>query len=278
VFAIRTLQAGGPEASIEQMDAWLDEVDRLARGCGEDALKEFVWRVLLADVSRPANESSVALGTGPGACVSQHLVPNNTESPFSLGSPAADMLYGYSGHHEDGAFTGPQLMTQTVMQPGQGRFPQATTIGLRFPFLAIVVKPTCSLAGDHWVAANEFGGISAACVRAVEKLNDLLEEYDSIHRVKNVIYCLAVDTNLAKLYVGWKDDEKEGMMYNVQLAASFLLSRVDDLQRLQKQMQNIMAWARGERLQQIQEALDFLADKLSLDEQKRDMQLRAGSN
>lgn len=263
VFATRTGQPF-PEVSINQMDAWLDELDRLQRSATEEHLKAFITKVILPDDSDPAYGLPVTSVTGEGAMMLPHLIPKNADSPFYLRPPLPNMLYGYSGHRADGGFTSSQLITQTVMKRGEKRFPQATCCGLRFPFLTIETKDAGSRKGDHWVAANECAGASAACVNAVERLNSLLKEHKSTHRVDGIVYSLAVDINVAMLYVSWQDDEKEGGMYNLQLAGTFLLSRPDDLERLRRQMRNIMDWAREKRLRQIQDALDILAEKLTL--------------
>lgn len=83
-----------------------------------------------------------------------------------------------------GAFTEPRLLTQTMLHPRNPEYPTTTLRGLRFPFFVIKFKAAAGgTRGDLWVATNQ-------CAR----------------RADNLSYCNAVDNNLAKLYISWKED------------------------------------------------------------------------
>jgi len=139
--------------------------------------------------------------------MSSHLIPNNPESQFRVTRPKPDLLYGYSGRLGDGAFTQPQFLAQEVLHPRNARFVEATTQGLRFPFLAIEVKAAGGTRGDLWVATNQCAGASSACLNATDQLNTLLPKHPSVQCVDNLSYCIAVDNNTAQLYISWKEDD-----------------------------------------------------------------------
>ena len=157
-----------------------------------------------------------------------------------------------------GSFTQPQLLAQTMLHPRNPDYPTATLQGLRFPFFAIEFKAAGGTKGDLWVATNQCAGASSACVNAVERLNLLLREHESLQLVDNVTYSVTVDNNIAQLYISWKEDN---LNYFLQRVGAFLLSSPDHFKDFRKQVRNILDWGKDKRLKRIGDALDIILEK-----------------
>ena len=144
-----------------------------------------------------------------------YLVPQNDESHFKIAAPNCDYLYGYSTDTQDGAFTPSQFLAQTFHEFEwlSATRPHTVLQTLKYPFLALQVKAAggAGARGDLWTATNECAGASAACLRAADSLDATLllygmaepetDNYDNL----TVSYAIAVDNNIAQVYVAWME-------------------------------------------------------------------------
>jgi len=242
-----------PGLSSEELNQAMYEVDVLARGCDEDQVTKF-----LDDTIFPDPRTSTSLMSNSGTLIAQHLVPADPASPYRVTQPKPDRLFGYSEMTRQGAFTQPQLLAQTMLHPRNPDYPTATSRGLRFPFFVIEFKAAGGTRGDLWVATNQCAGASAACLNAISQLNWALQEYQSTQRVDNLSYCIAVDNNLAKLYISWKEDD---LSYYLQQVDTFVLSRPEEFENFRRQVRNILDWGKDARLTQIGDALDIILEE-----------------
>lgn len=79
-----------------------------------------------------------------------------------------------------------------------------------------------------------------------------------MERVDNLSYCMAVDNNLAKLYISWREDN---LSYYLQQIDTFVLSRPEEFKNFRKQVRNILDWGKDARLTQIGDALDIILER-----------------
>jgi hypothetical protein len=201
--------------------------------------------------------------------MSSYLVPHNDESDFSVAQPKPDLLYGYSSDTQNGAFTQSQILTQTTSLSVCLRHAHTSLQTLKYPFLTVQVKAAGGAGtkgGDLWSATNECAGASAACLEATGTLDAILllagihEDVDSLL----VSYAIAVDNNVAQLYVAWVEELHAlpwVRLYYLQRVDAFLLSRAEDFMGFRMQVRNILDWGKGARLKQIQGFLDALLVK-----------------
>ena len=68
-------------------------------------------------------------------------------------------------------------------------------------------------------------------------------------------YCVAVDNDLARLYISWREDYPS---YHLQQIDTFVLSRPEEFKDFRKQVRNILDWGKDARLTQIRDALDII--------------------
>ncbi|KAI1149631.1 hypothetical protein F4825DRAFT_468843 [Nemania diffusa] len=260
IETLRTKQGNSPDLSREQMAGYSASLDMLERGCSEADVKRFLEDAVFPKASDLAYGPSTCLETARSSLMSSHLTPNKLESPFRVTQPKPDLLYGYSSHPEDGAFTEAQLLAQTGLHPQNARFAEATTRGLRFPFLAIEFKAAGGTRGDLWVATNQCAGASSACLNAIDRLNTSLPNHPSVQRVDNLSYSIAVNNNMAQLYISWKGDD---LKFYLQRVGAFLLSDPEHFKSFRKQVRNILDWGKDTRLTQIKDALDIIFEENS---------------
>ncbi len=244
-----------PGPSSEEIDGYLDGLETLAQSCSEADVEEFLKASVFPRDHDATYGRAAGLKSAKSSVMSSHLIPNNPESRFRVTQPKPDLLYGYSGNPQDGAFTQQQILAQQALHPQNARFPEATTQGLRFPFFAIEFKAAGGTRGDLWVATNQCAGASSACLNAVNQLNATLRKSPSAKQVDNLSYAIAVDNNTAQLYISWKE---EGLNYYLQRVNAFLLSRPEDFKEFRKQVRNILDWGRDTHLAQIKKALDII--------------------
>jgi hypothetical protein len=173
--------------------------------------------------------------------VPSYLVPHNHESHFTVAQPKPDHLYGYSSDTQDGAFTPSQILAQTFHEfeyLSTTRL-HTTLETLKYPFLTVQVKAAggAGKRGDLWSATNECAGTSAACLGAADTLDALLllhgiADYDEGDDNLTVSYAIAVDNNVAQVYVAWMERVEAprpwGKKYYLQRVDAFLLSRAED--------------------------------------------------
>jgi hypothetical protein len=255
-------QRDSPGLSSEELDKAMHRVDILARGCDEDDVARFLNKIIFPN---PETDTTYGPATGlasnSNTLMARHLVPADPESPFRVTQPKPDRLYGYSGDPAEitieGAFMQPQLLAQTMLHPQIPGYATTTSRGLQFPFLAIEFKAAGGTRGDLWVATNQCAGASAACLNAVERLNTSLREY-SAQSVDNLAYCIAVDNNVAQLYISWKEGD---LNYYLQRVDAFLLSSPEHFKTFRNQVRNILDWGKDERLTRIGDALDIILEE-----------------
>ncbi|KAK0748559.1 hypothetical protein B0T21DRAFT_344204 [Apiosordaria backusii] len=243
-----------PSPSAEQIDGYLDELSELAEGCTEADVERVFQNAVFPEPLDPAYGRPAGLDRAQSSLMSSHLIPNNLESRSRVSRPKPDLLYGYSSKPQHGAFTQRQFLAQDDLHPQNARFADATTQGLRFPFFAIEFKAD----GDLWIAANQCAGASSACVNAVDRLNTLLQESGSKQRVDNFSYSIAMDNNMAQLYVSWKEAD---LNYYMQQVDVFVMARPEEFKNFRKQVRNILDWGKDKRLTQIRDALDIILEE-----------------
>lgn len=256
---VGTLRAkrDSPGLKSEEINEYTAKLEALQRGCTEADVEGLFTDLVFPKNSDLPHGRWAGLESTKSISMSRHLVPNNFESPFRISQPKPDLLYGYSGDHRDQAFTQPQFLAQASLNPRNTRATEATTQGLRFPFLAIDFKAAGGTRGDLWVAVNEGAGASAACLNAADQLNIALQNYGA-QSVDNLSYCIAMDNNVAQLYISWKEG---GLKYYLQRVDAFLLSRPEDFVTFRNQVRNIFDWGKNARLAQIGQALDIIIEE-----------------
>ncbi|KAK4146182.1 uncharacterized protein C8A04DRAFT_35169 [Dichotomopilus funicola] len=250
-------QRDSPGLSPDELSQAIYQLDTLEEGCDEDQVAG-----LLNNTAFPNTTTDTMYGPGTGltsnsgTLIAQHLVPITPTSPYRVSQPKPDKLYGYSGRMT-GAFTEPQLLAKTMLHPKHPDYATATSKALDFPFFVVEFKAAGGTRGDLWVATNQCAGASAACLNVVSQLNWALQKYQSTERIDNLCYSVAVDNNLAKLYISWKEDDRS---YYFQRIGTFLLSHPEGFKDFRKQVRNILDWGKGARLTQIRDALDIVLE------------------
>ena len=250
-----SVRRGSPDISNDDMKEVMFQLGEQVQVRLKRQVANFLNDAILPNPQTdPTFGPRVGLASSSGALMSPHLVPHIPDSPYRISHPKPDKLYGYSckaGVH----FTEPQLWAQTMLHPGIVDYSSATLQGLRFPFLAIEFKAACRTGGSTWVATNKCAGSSAACLSAIDRVNCLLWGHDMW--VDNFTYSLALDTNVALLYVSWKSDP---ITYHTKLIDSFLLSSAIHVQALRSRVRNIIEWGMDTRLKQLRLALDIILE------------------
>ncbi|KAK3364985.1 hypothetical protein B0T24DRAFT_421364 [Lasiosphaeria ovina] len=239
-----------PELSPETVTKVIYGLNDLGLGCDETQVGQyfkdflfpkgdilgFLTRILLTQVDEQ---------------IARHLVPNNPAALSVVSQPRPNLLYGYPST----AFTSDQLITLSNLHPQINNYAKAAT-KLFLPFFAVEFKATAGTGGSLWVAGNQCAGASAACVQAVNQLNTRLGGAGYIRRIPNLCYSLALDNNLALLYISWGAVE-EGGIY-IQRVAYFMLSSLEEFTRLHQWVAAILDWGRR-RLRGIKLGLDHIA-------------------
>ncbi|KAL1844621.1 hypothetical protein VTK73DRAFT_2153 [Phialemonium thermophilum] len=239
---------GSPGLSARQMDEYLDGLGALAEGCTEADVEEFFRGLVFPELLDPTYGSLAGLGCADSALLPLHLVPDDPESRFVVSQPRPSLLYGFSKDPRDGAFTPAHVSIVESLHP-RGASPSPA-----FPFLAILFKAVGGTQGDLWVATDQCAGASAACLNAVDLLNKQLRDRGS-EGVGSICFSVAMDNNVAQLYVSWKEGDAK---YWVQRVDDFLLSNPDHFTSLRSRVRNILDWAKRTHLEKIRRALDVL--------------------
>jgi hypothetical protein len=182
--------------------------------------------------------------------MSRHAVPS-AGPQFKVSNPIPDMLYGYSRHH---AF--PNQQTQLISM-GNEMDGAANNQGLMYPFFVIEFKGN---GGDLWVATNQCLGGSTSCINIAERLNDQLRKCKSskVKPVDSTAFSIAMNGEVARLYVSWKHNE---LHYYMQKVKSFLLQDPEHYIEFRKHVKNIIDWGKDKRLKEIRESLDTLLEE-----------------
>ncbi|KAK7992337.1 hypothetical protein PG996_012647 [Apiospora saccharicola] len=182
------------------------------------------------------------------------VLGGNAPNPVSV--PQPDLIYGYTLEKEDTEFTEAQMIAGKGMDPPMG---QVNSNDLAFPFLLIECKAEGTSTGGLVVAENQCIGGSATCVQFINKLNDLLpKQYQTQRKVRNTVFSIAFSQNYARLYVTWMADDGN---YCVRSISEFLLRTHNECIRLSSYIKNIVEWGRGDRLEEIRQALEVISEK-----------------
>lgn len=119
------------------------------------------------------------------------------------------------------------------------------------PFFTVEFKAPKPSGGNPWVAANQRVNASAENVKDMEKLIRIVMEYtdEDIARsiLDNLCYSLAVNNNIARLYLTWMDGTRSETY--IQLLETFVLSskdRIDELQKNGEEDESLGAGGRAE--------------------------------
>jgi hypothetical protein len=235
-----------PKLSVIDLNKCMRVLDSFTTtGCNERDFADFLQQMVFGPCEEAVDAlESVLKGTSESS-LGEDLVPNTPQTLFRVSQPRPDKLYGYTVK----AFTESQVLAQSMLSP-------ATATCVSFPFLTIEFKAQGGTAGDLWVAVNECAGASSACLNATDQLNISLHQCQSTQRVLNLCYSIAVDNNIAQIWISWKDNEAR---YYIQRVAIFLLLDREDFQKFCDQVRNILEWGMGARLTQIRNALDAIS-------------------
>ncbi|CAJ2502152.1 Uu.00g095460.m01.CDS01 [Anthostomella pinea] len=183
----QVLQAprSSPSPSPEQMSGYMQRLEALGRGCTEEEVKDFLCDTVFPTDSDPVYGRRGGLETSKSVPMLSYLVPALPQAAFRVTQPEPDLLYGYSGDANDGAFTRAQHIAQAGLDPRNPRSAEAQG-GTR---------------GDLWVAANQCAGAGAACLNAADKFNTVLAKCQDATRVDALSYAVGVDNNIAQLFI-----------------------------------------------------------------------------
>ncbi|CAK7215223.1 hypothetical protein SCUCBS95973_002409 [Sporothrix curviconia] len=186
-----------------------------------------------------------------------HAIPQNSERLGGPGDmpgvspPIPDLLYGYRFR----SFT--PLQQDFLVEKGCGL--QATRSQQYLPFFLVHFKGE---GGISRVSTNECMGGSACCVNITERLNRQVQACSSLPSaartpsVDGATFSMAVHNNFARLFVTWQ--REDGIGYDVGRVREFAFHNTTNYIELRMYILNIIDWGCGERLQQVNAALDLL--------------------
>ncbi|KAK0719402.1 hypothetical protein B0H67DRAFT_485510 [Lasiosphaeris hirsuta] len=217
----------------------------------------------------PEDPTTTGLKATAGIPMARHLIPRFLLAPHPVPQLRLDLLYGYPGD----MFTEAQHLALGTLHEQVKFFPQACS-NLLLPFLIIEFKAAAGTRGNLWAATNQCAGGSAACLQAAGQLNAVLAEVGCSGCLPNLCYSLAVDNNLAQLYVSWKDDM--GSFY-MQRVDSFLLLNPEHFVSFRQRVLAILEWGAGARLHDVRLALDVILGARRGAVTKTDCQVSPGS-
>jgi hypothetical protein len=178
-------------------------------------------------------------------------VPSNPQANTRLSRPTPDSLYGYPM----------DVLGTSLVSVGTTAFGNA--VPLLYPFLAIEYKgdgPTSS--PSLWVATNQCLGDASTCVNIADNLNKhLCEGSPEITPIDSHAFSVACHGSEARLLVSWKAEDQN--IYTRKFG-NFCIQDPEQIQMFRTVCRNIIDWGRTERLQQIRNAIDVLAEQSRL--------------
>ncbi|SPQ25139.1 6905828c-32f9-4995-87dc-f3b4eef69c08 [Thermothielavioides terrestris] len=257
-----------PDLNGDDMATYLRQRQRLDSGYRYQPrdLTRLLVRWLLPDAFCGETGLACALGVP----MSAYLTPKHPSAPAdaTVCRPRPGLLYGYTSIPDEACpFTKSQLIAQRALDqyPGQ-RFVESNRAGLQFPFICFEIAATWWL----WPAINRNAGTSAACLNAVERLNDVLRQKAeetgqpaaaaAAATVDNLVYSVVVYRTSARLYVSWKPADRPDS-YRMHEVGRYWLADEAEVRRFRRRVHNIFDWGMGERLAQIRNALDVLSSE-----------------
>ncbi|KAK8044213.1 hypothetical protein PG993_004237 [Apiospora rasikravindrae] len=178
------------------------------------------------------------------------------DAPNPVSEPVPDLTYGYTLKETCVPFTSTQLTASKAMDPERGK---PGSSDLAFPFLIVEGKVDAPKKSCLKVGENQCLGASATCVSIINRLNSLLLlKCEGAKKVRSAIFSIAVNQDVARLYVSWMGDDDIYYMKRICLVDLWLEAGRRDLARYAA---NIMDWGSGTRFKDIQRALDIISDE-----------------
>ncbi|KAK7926784.1 hypothetical protein PG985_003782 [Apiospora marii] len=192
----------------------------------------------------------------------RECVPGRSTGRYIIETPQPDFTYGYDTHDGRMPFSETQWEALGKMTPQRGWVSESADLAL--PFLVVEVFRVGSEGDSHWVAENRMLGDASSCVKVVRGLNDVLRRYPDPPLVIEMSYTLVVNQLVGHFYVTWSeaDDANEGgARYNTRQVDQFDLEKSEGWLKLRHRIENVLEWGKGERLEEIQKALDFIHEQ-----------------
>ncbi|KJR89984.1 uncharacterized protein SPSK_06277 [Sporothrix schenckii 1099-18] len=267
VVRIRDMQRASPEPSDEALvkNKCLRE---LFEGSHESQVElHYMYNVF----PMPSDADDDAIGVRARLPMCRRVVPFVGGDVPKFPVPTPDLLYGYNC--ED-AFpdTAHQRQLRTMYDEVIAYNDYSVSNPFVFPFFVIEFK---GVAGNIRVASNQCLRGAATCVSIAETLNRRLLTHAQEHSVStggtdgtdgvtpaasidSTAFSVAMDGQDARLYVSWKQDERNYYMTNVDCYA---LRRPDEYKRFRRMVRNIVDWGRSDRLKAIHRGLDQLLEE-----------------
>ncbi|TAQ85618.1 hypothetical protein B7494_g6070 [Chlorociboria aeruginascens] len=233
----RDRNSPGPSLDQVRQDTQLCELEM---GSTEADVENYFKAHIFPDHEPGSSESLKRVDRLPMA---KHAVPNNIGSKLRVSNPVPDMLYGYKYT----AFPQQQAKLFAI-----GNEMEANSRGLIYPFFVIEFKGDIpGASGGMWAATNQCIGGSVSCVKILERLNGRLKQYQLIN---SAAFSLAITGTEARLYISWKHNEHD---YYMQRVKCFALLDPEHYVEFRKHVLNIVDWGKGERFNEVREALDL---------------------
>ncbi|KAK8069960.1 hypothetical protein PG994_006576 [Apiospora phragmitis] len=196
-----------------------------------------------------------------GAKISLAAVFHGGNAPNNrVAVPQPSISFGYGEDTWDWFFTEAQKKAGKRMKPPMGEVSVKGDMSdrLMFPFFVTeltVQGPARKQRGGLWAATNRCMGGAATCVKTINSLNRLLREYPGAPKVNNVAISIATDQCYGELYASWSSEDEQ--QYYMRKIGMYALGREDDFAEFCSLVQSILDWGKGQRLQDVQSALEF---------------------
>lgn len=236
----------------------VSDMMELESGCTEDEVAYLLNKHVLLDPSSDDDEvyrqPDYHMARSFGTAMPPRLVPLNPATTDRVSAPRPYQQYGYSAKR-DGCLLPHEYLALAALDILRADVSDETIHQIRFPFLTVEIRATHGTRrGSLWAAANECAAAAAVCLNALRELNDELRNNPRFenYQIQDMVYSIAVDNNVARLYVAWIGDD---MNYNLQEIGVFLLSRPRELDGFRETMQRIFHWGAGHRFKRTRDAL-----------------------
>ncbi|KAK7751162.1 hypothetical protein SLS62_006846 [Diatrype stigma] len=181
------------------------------------------------------------------------FVPNSDSTPAIVVTPRPDIVYGYSARSP-----GPLSQAQQLSVQNWADISTVNNFSLTFPFVVVEIMAEGHANGNPWVAVSQCLGGYKTCVNVVLQLNQLLMDSTGANTVNDASFGIVMDQKSDTVLVAWKGDELKYLTWEL---GSFLLGRPKDSIQFRKIVKNIMDWGGNQRLKEIQDALDLIAEE-----------------
>ncbi|KAI9163562.1 hypothetical protein HJFPF1_05179 [Paramyrothecium foliicola] len=239
---IKRIQAdrGSPEPSFQEV-------------AGDGILERLRTASADSDVQRLFGTRLFPLPVGDGPLQRTDRVPMlrnavpsvSTEARISIPSP--DLLYGY----DRASF--PESIANFA--------DAANSHDLLYPFLAVELRGDGpDGTGSFWVGTNKCLGSTATCINIMERLSQQTQacESEELPILNSAVFSIVMNAHMSRLYLSWKHDDERFYTKSIQ---DFLLADLAHYNTLRRYVHNIIDWAKGARLQNIQQSLDIIREE-----------------